>query len=131
MYQIDIQPLSVNRAFQGRRYKTPEYNQYSIVINAFLARLQLPRIPDGQPFYLYLEFGISKLQDASNGIKLFEDVLCSHMGINDRNVMALFVRKVVTKKKDCYIRFNIFEHEYDLHEAIRSERISDLENSGA
>ena len=131
MYQIDIQPLSVNRAFQGRRYKTPEYRDYTMVVNALLAKFQLPRIPKGEPFYLYLEFGIGKLQDASNGIKLFEDVLCEHMGINDRNVMGLFVRKVVTKKRDCYIRFNIFEHEYDLYHAARTEVESSLSTCGA
>ena len=130
MYQIDIQPLSVNKAFQGRRYKTREYNQYSMVLSAFLARLQLPKIPEGEPFYLYLEFGTTKQQDASNGIKLFEDVLCEHMGINDRNVMAIFVRKVITKRSDSYIRFNIFEHEYDLLQAVRTEVESNLGNCG-
>ena len=87
-------------------------------------------IPDGEPFYLYLEFGVPKQQDASNGIKLFEDVLCTHMGLNDRNVMAIFLRKVVTKRKECYIRFDIFEHEYDLYHAARTEVESSLSSCG-
>ena len=121
MYHIPIKPLTQNMAWKGRRYKSKEYKTYEESIKLYLCTMNLPKIIAAQPFFLYLEFGITKGQDCSNSIKLFEDILCKHLGVNDNCVMSIFARKIITKKTDCFIRFNIFDHEYDLIQAILKE----------
>ena len=121
MYHIPIKPLTQNQAWKGRRYKSAAYKQYEKDVNLYLNTLQLPKVIPKEPFHLYLEFGTTKGQDCSNSIKLFEDILCKHLGVNDNCVMSIFARKIVTKKTDRFIRFNIFEHEYDLIQAILKE----------
>lgn len=121
MYHIPVQALSQNQAWKGRRYKSPEYRQYQQIINAYLKTLQLPKIKPKEEYFLYYEFGIPTRQDASNCVKLFEDILSDHLGTNDRYVTEFFARKVVTKREDCYIKFNIFTSSYDLLQAINTE----------
>ena len=115
MFTIEIQALSVNIVSTSMKR---EYKQY---IAGQLGLLDLPNIQPKEQFFLFIEFGIPTRQDCSNGIKVFEDCICNHLGINDRNMMALFVRKVIVPKSNTYIKFNIFEYEYDLIQAINQE----------
>ena len=121
MYTIPIQALSQNQAWSGRRLKSRAYKQYENDLKTYLLTLDLPKLKPKQPYYLFLIFGIPKQQDCSNGIKLFEDILSDFLGINDRDVGSLYVRKEVTKKSDCFIKFNIFDNEYDLIRTITEE----------
>ena len=122
MFEIPIQPLSQNLAWGGgRRYKSKPYREYEKAINAYLEQLHLPSIKQKQPFYLYFEFGIPYIQDCTNGVKILEDLISNHMKVNDRDVMAVYVRKVKCKKLDCFIRFNIFLSEHELIQAINQE----------
>jgi hypothetical protein len=105
MVHIDIKPLSINVAFQGRRFKTPEYNQY---INDVL--YMLPKIPIGLPPYdLYIEFGTSKLNDLDNNLKPFIDCLVKKYGFDDRDIYFLSAKKVIVKKGAEYVKFKIEE----------------------
>ena len=63
------------------------------------------------------------MQDCTNGVKLFEDLVANHLGINDRDMMAIYVRKVKRKKVDCFIRFAVVKNEYDLIKIITEEEI--------
>lgn len=125
MFHIPIQALSYNQAHKGKRYKSPDYRQYQQIIHAHLLALkpQLPKIKPKQDYYLHFVFGIPYRQDASNGIKIFEDILSDCLGVNDRDVKALFCRKVVTKKEDCFIKFDVFTEEYDLLRSINDEEL--------
>ena len=60
--QLHIKPMSVNLAWQGKRYKTNDYRDYEAIVCALLPRLT---IPDGN-LCLTLEFGLNKLADALN-----------------------------------------------------------------
>lgn len=121
MYYIPIQPLSQNLAWGGgRRFKSKRYQDYEPAIKSYLHTFTLPKINPKEEFYLYLEFGIPYRQDLTNGIKLLEDIIADHLGVNDRDVMGVFCRKIKTKKADCFIRFNVFLHEYDLIKAIQN-----------
>ena len=121
MYYIPIQPLSQNLAWAGKRYKSKKYRQYEKDINTYLHTLPLPKIKPKTKFYIFFEFGIPQKQDCTNGIKLLEDLIADFLGINDRDVMALYVRKIPTKKTDSFIKFNIFEDEYNLIRALTDE----------
>lgn len=106
-YKINIKPLSVNKAWKGRRYKTDEYNRY---IKALL--ILLPdkiHVPDPKRIKLAIEWGFStRASDCSNPIKLFEDCLVKKYGFDDRYIYELHVFKEIVKKGDEYIKFKIY-----------------------
>lgn len=54
--RIDINPLSVNDAWQGRRYKTDEYKRYERAMLYMLPKMELPE----PPYKIVYEFGFSR-----------------------------------------------------------------------
>ena len=118
MFHIPLQALSINQAHAGKRYKSNLYRQYQQDVNLYLATLDLPKIEPKKPFFVYYVFGIPRLQDCTNGIKLFEDLLADHLGVNDRDAMMVVAEKIVTKKSDCFIQFDIFNTRHELLHAI-------------
>jgi len=105
--RINIKPLSVNRAWQGKRYKTPSYKSFEK--NAFML-LPIPSkvdIPD-RDLKVYYEFGFSsKLADYDNPIKPFQDILQRRYGFNDSRIVEAHIKKVVVKKGEEYIEWRI------------------------
>lgn len=118
MFNIPIKPLSQNLAWTGKKYRTQAYRDYKMALKTYFLTLPLPTLKANDPIYLIMEFGTTRSQDCSNNIKLFEDCLCEHLGINDRQVMSLFARKVYTSRKNSFIKFNIFNNEYDFLKSI-------------
>jgi Holliday junction resolvase RusA-like endonuclease len=101
---IKIKPLSVNTAFQGRKFKTKEYKQYEKDLLLMLPKL---KICDA-PYKITVEFAFSStLADIDNPLKPFLDVLQKKYNINDRDVYQLEVIKTVVKKGGEFIKFNI------------------------
>ena len=45
MHKIQIKPLSVNQAWQGKRFKTPEYKTYEQIL---MYKLQAMEVPQGK-----------------------------------------------------------------------------------
>lgn len=104
MSVIFIKPLSVNRAFQGRRFRTPEYNAYEKHVLLLLPNIELPE----PPFKIYFEFGLSNIQaDLDNPTKPFLDILQKRYCFNDRHVMEANIKKVKVNKGNEYIKFKI------------------------
>src|SRR5690625_3712830 len=105
IYRSNIKPLSVNEAWQGKRYKTPKYKAYERALMFMLPKkITLPK----KPYKIYLEFGMSSsLSDWDNPIKPFQDVLQSKYKFNDRDIVEAHVKKVKTKKGQEYIKWSI------------------------
>lgn len=102
--RLNIKPLTVNQAWQGKRYKTPKYNKY---INDVCMLLKPLEIPQGY-LQLYIIFGLSsKNADIDNPIKCFVDCLQKKYGFNDRMIKRLIVEVDNCKKGDEYIEFSI------------------------
>ena len=104
MIQINIKPLSINKCFQGRRFKTKEYDKY---IHDVL--LLLPKLDVGKaPYEICFEFGLSsKLADLDNNCKAILDILVKKYGFDDRDIYFLQAKKVIVKKGEEYIKFKI------------------------
>jgi Holliday junction resolvase RusA-like endonuclease len=101
---IKIKPLSVNTAFQGRKFKTKEYKQYEKDLLLMLPKL---KICDA-PYKITIKFAFSStLADIDNPLKPFLDVLQKKYNINDRDFYQLEVIKIVVKKGGEFIKFNI------------------------
>lgn len=103
MTVINYKPLSVNGAWQGRRFKTDEYKTFERDLLLMLPRMTMPPAP----YSLRFEFGMSRLSDIDNPVKPTLDVLQKKYGINDRDVIELFVRKTTVKKGGEFIAFTI------------------------
>lgn len=104
--RLDIKPLSVNRAWEGRRFKSGEYEVYERAVLLMLPTIKLPE----PPFRIYYEFGFSnKLCDYDNPIKATQDCLQKKYGFNDNEIYEAFIRKRIVKKGQEYIRVKL-EH---------------------
>ena len=104
MYEISIKPLSINRAWRGHRFKTPEYKAYEKELFYLLPK---KRIPKGK-LSVDLQVGYSsKNADIDNFVKLFLDILQNKYSFNDKMIYKLFVEKFDVKKTHEFIRFKI------------------------
>lgn len=104
MVKIDIKALSVNEAWQGRRFKTEKYKQFCDDISLLLPKFVIPE----SPLQLAIEFGFSnKLSDIDNCLKPFIDCLVKKYGFDDREIYFLLVKKTIVKKGTEFIKFKI------------------------
>lgn len=106
MIILNIKALSVNKAFQGRRFKTPEYNKF--IANMMLLLPKLYDVPT-KDIRLKIEFGYSsKLSDIDNGLKTFLDCLVKKYGFDDRYIIELNVTKTIVNKGKEHIKFSFY-----------------------
>lgn len=99
---IDIKPLSVNKLYTGKRYKTDDYRNYSNSL-----RWLLPKNIQIYPkMTISLIFGFENTSsDTDNPTKGFLDIISKFYGFNDKNVYKLIIEKQITKHP--FIKFNI------------------------
>lgn len=99
---LNIPSMSVNRCFQGRRFMTKEYKDWT---EAGLWLLKGQK-PVDKPYYIDITFYQSQLADIDGGVKALLDLLKKAEIIeDDRYVMTLRLNKVISKKKKIVIRF--------------------------
>ena len=102
MIKIDIKPLSVNQAWQGRRFKTESYKQYENDLFLLLPKL---KVPEGK-LTLLIQVGFSsKASDADNIAKTFLDILQKFYNFNDKNIYKLAIEKFDVEKGQESISF--------------------------
>lgn len=107
MHKLNIKPLSVNQAWQGRRFKTKAYKSFERDLLLILPSI---KIDSKIKMHLNLKFGFSnKLSDLSNPLKLVEDILSKKYGFNDRMIYKISMEKEIVKKGQEYILFSIDE----------------------
>jgi len=104
--QIKVKPLSVNRVWQGKRFKTQDYKAYEQEVMYLLPPLE---IPEGK-LYVKYTFGLSsKNSDIDNPVKPFTDILQKKYGFNDRQIYKMELEKEDVKKGEEFIKFLIEE----------------------
>ena len=100
---LKIKPLSVNEAWQGKRFKTRAYKIYEREMLMMLPTVEVTNVT-----MLRIEFGFSsKLADIDNPTKMVLDILQKNYGFNDRVILELILRKKIVKKGDEYIYIEI------------------------
>lgn len=101
-----IKPLSVNEAWQGKRFKTNIYKAYEQELLYTLPKLNLPK----PPYKIRFEFGFStKNADLDNPVKPLLDIMQKKYGFNDKDVFQLEIEKKIVKKKEEYFEFDLKE----------------------
>lgn len=105
--KIQINPLSVNAAWQGKRFKTSKYKKYESQV-----LLMLPKINHfsfSGNFGMNIIYGFSSVNsDIDNPTKLILDILQKKYGFNDRNIFELNLKKELTCKKNEFILLEFF-----------------------
>jgi len=102
--KIDLKPLSVNAAWQGRRFKTNEYKQFERALLLLLPKMKIPEAP----YEVFYEFGFSSpLSDLANPEKLVTDIICKKYSINDKDIFLMHLKKHIVPKGKEFIQFEI------------------------
>ena len=100
---LKIKALSVNMAYRGRRYATPELTKYKRDVGVLLPKINTPT---GRLSVKY-RFGVSKRTDGDNLVKCFQDILSEKYGFNDNTIYRWEVEKIVVKRGEEFIVFEI------------------------
>ena len=107
VFKLNQKPLSVNEAWQGKRFKTPIYKTYEETI---LLTMPKGKIDAEQMLRVEFFFGFSnKASDLDNPVKLLLDIAQKKYGFNDKNIYELNVRKCIVKKGDEFIQMGIYK----------------------
>lgn len=102
--RVNVKPLSVNEAWQGRRFKTDNYKYYEKEV---LFKLRHLVVPEGN-LSIKLTFGVSNSNaDWDNPIKPFVDILQKKYEFNDSRIYKAHVEKIKVKKGEEYVDFEI------------------------
>lgn len=108
IFRIDIKPLTVNQAWQGKRFKTDKYKDYQSKL-LFMLPETIGIIPD--KIYLKLTFGVSNIgSDVDNPVKLIQDILSKKYGFNDAKIFCINATKVKTEKGLEFIDFALLDY---------------------
>ncbi len=101
---LKIKPLSVNKAWQGRKYKTPEYKKYEIQMLRMLPDIEIKEFKQ-----LKITYGFSNMMaDIDNPTKLVLDILQKRYNVNDRDLIYLVLHKLKTKKNEEFIEIELY-----------------------
>ena len=104
---LNIKPLSVNQAWQGKRFKTPLYKAFEREMILTMPKgLKVPKTH----LKVSINYGFSsKLSDIDNPTKLVLDILCKKYGFDDRQIYELNQKKEIVKKGKEFIKIVITE----------------------
>ena len=98
---LNKKALSVNKCWQGRRFKTQEYKQFEADLLLTLPNFEIENLLN---IKLSITFGYSnKLNDIDNGLKPLIDILQKKYNFNDRYIYELNVKKEIVKKGEEFI----------------------------
>ena len=107
LFKLNEKPLSINEAWQGKRFKTPIYKSYEETI---LLTMPKGKVDPDEMLRIEFFFGFSnKASDLDNPVKLLLDIAQKKYGFNDKNVFELNVRKCIVKKGDEFIQMGIYK----------------------
>lgn len=104
---LNIKALSVNQAWQGRRFKTNKYKAFEKEMLFVLPNLKIKFKGD---LKVTIHYGFSsKLSDIDNPTKLVLDILCKKYGFDDRQIYELNQTKEIVKKGKDFISIDVKE----------------------
>ena len=108
MHFIKRKPMSVNEAWQGRRFRTPTYKQFRKDVTPLLHASRVSSVPKDKPLFVHYVFGVSNMgADIDNPCKPITDILFDFLGVNDNRIEKMFIEKVKTDKGKEFIGFHV------------------------
>ena len=101
---LKVKPLSVNNAWQGKRFKTPAYKTYEKKVLSMLPNVEIKEFKQ-----LKITYGFSNMMsDIDNPTKLVLDILQKKYGVNDRDLIYLVLHKEKTSKGSEFIEIELY-----------------------
>lgn len=108
MIEIPIKPLSINQAFQGRRYKTAECKHYEECLWYLLPKKEKVRGKIHITYRFFLKN--HKMMDIDNLVKVLQDMIVKKGYIeDDRLIYRMVVEKVPSKSDRIQIEIKSFD----------------------
>ena len=109
---INIKPLSVNKAWQGKRFKTGDYKAYEKELLFLLDNKKAVDFDRESQIDAYVRFGFSNGGcDIDNPVKPLLDILQKKYGFNDSRIYRLRLEREQVNKGEEYIFFELKELE--------------------
>lgn len=106
MHKINVKPLSLNKAYRGRRFITQETQQFKDAM--FYLLPQTLDVDFISPMQITLEFGVSSHNaDGDNCIKMAQDSIADKYNFNDKLIFKWVVEKIKVPKGQEYIAFDL------------------------
>lgn len=103
-FYVKVKPISINKAFQGRRFKTSECKEFEEELSYLLPKARL--IKGEVEIRLTFFLKNYKRTDISNLVKILEDILVKKGFIeDDRKVKRMTLEKI--QYKEDYIKIEI------------------------
>ena len=121
---IPIKPLTVNKAYRGRKYKSPEYKEWTEKMDLLLLKHAPPGpLPEGDLF-IFFNFGMTLQNDTDNPVKSAKDRIAKHYGINDRRFRSHAADRIKQPRDGGFIEFIIkpYEEVVALLETLQGEK---------
>lgn len=101
---LNIKPLSVNEAWQGKRFKTDKYLAYEKKVLEMLPNIEIKEFKQ-----LKITYGFSNIgSDIDNPTKCILDILQKKYGVNDRDLIYLVLHKEKTSKGNEFISIETY-----------------------
>lgn len=101
---LKVKPLSVNNAWQGKRFKTLAYKTYEKKVLSMLPNIEIKEFKQ-----LKITYGFSNMMsDIDNPTKLVLDILQKKYGVNDRDLIYLVLHKEKTSKGSEFIEIELY-----------------------
>ncbi len=105
--KISIKPLSINKAFQGRRFKTQDYRSYEQWLMLLLPNIKLPK--DIKISMTIERHFSNEAQDIDSSVKLTLDVLQKKWWFNDKQIYQLNMTKKIVPKWMEWFTLDVWE----------------------
>lgn len=103
MLKVNIVPLSINKAFQGKRFKTKDYLKFEHDMMYLLPKFTMPY----PPYSVSIHYGFStKLADLDNPTKIVIDIMQKKYKFNDRYIFELKLTKEIVSKGNEFIQID-------------------------
>lgn len=106
MFRLKIKPLSINECWQGKRFKTKDYDSYEEEVLYSLPGDLI--VPANEKLCFILKVGFSsKNADLDNILKPILDILQKKYNFNDKMIYKIIAEKEIVKKEQEYFEFTI------------------------
>jgi Holliday junction resolvase RusA-like endonuclease len=108
MVRINLPPLSVNKAWKGKRYKTNDYIKFE---KNCLLLIPMQKIGN-KPLELIINYGFSsKGSDIDNPNKLIIDILSKKLCFNDNLIYKITITKEIVAKGKEFFEYTLSQLE--------------------
>ena len=99
--EIKIEPLSVNKCWQGRRFKTPIYKKWRELATILIKQNTKKTVSETCSIYIDFYVKNYKMVDIDNFLKPFLDALVEARAIkDDRLIETVNAKKIAVKTKE-------------------------------